>query len=106
MVIYNMREKRPAYNLISNNCQNFAVIMLEAIQAGARREFATTYAIYKRAVGEGTVAELFEVTPEEEEADAALMAAQGGVAVQNAQNVMEENTTKLDSHTPGRPHCC
>ena len=77
-----------------------------AIQAGARREFATTYAIYKRAVGEGTVAELFEVSPEEEEADAALMAAQGGAAVQNAQHVMEENTTKLDTHTPGRLHCC
>ena len=101
-----MRQKKAAYNLISNNCQNFAVLLLEAIQAGARREFATTYAVYKAAVGEGTVAELFEVTPEEEEADAALMAAQGGGVVQQAAQVMVENTTKVDNHTPGRLHCC
>jgi hypothetical protein len=25
MVIHNMRTIRPAYNIISNNCQNFAV---------------------------------------------------------------------------------
>ncbi|KAM7195568.1 hypothetical protein V8F20_007464 [Naviculisporaceae sp. PSN 640] len=112
MVIYNMREKKPAYNLISNNCQNFAVLMLEAIQAGARREFATTYAIYQRAIGEGTVAELFEVTPEDDEEDAKANAEQGGktAAVQNAQHVMDENTTKLDSHgqghSHGKLHCC
>ena len=49
----------------------------------------------QRAVGEGTIAELFEVevSPEEEEADAAV-AAQDGGAVQNAQQVMDENTTK------------
>ncbi|KAM7217301.1 hypothetical protein V8F06_007358 [Rhypophila decipiens] len=120
MVIYNMREKRPAYNLISNNCQNFAVLMLEAIQAGARREFATTYAIYQRATGEGTVAELFDVTQEDDEEDAKQNAQAGGktAAVQNAQIVMDENTTKLDAHNPkvsgsgkdqghgGKLHCC
>lgn len=114
MVIYNMRVKKPAYNLISNNCQNFAVLMLEAIQAGARREFATTYAIYRRAVGEGTVAELFEVTAEDDEEDAKLAAEQGGktAAVQNAQHVMDENTTKLDAHghssggKTSKSHCC
>jgi hypothetical protein len=39
MTIYNMRNKRPAYNLISNNCQTFALSLLDAIQIGKHREF-------------------------------------------------------------------
>ena len=46
MVIHNMRQKRPAYNLISNNCQTYATQLLEAIQIGAHQAFATTFAIY------------------------------------------------------------
>ncbi|KAK3331174.1 hypothetical protein B0H66DRAFT_546031 [Apodospora peruviana] len=105
MVIYNMREKKPAYNLISNNCQNFAILMLDAIQVGMRREFATSYAVFQRATGAGTIADLFAVTPEEEAADAAAADGQheegvtstSGV-VQHAQQVMDEHTTKLDNH--------
>ncbi|KAB5559604.1 hypothetical protein GE09DRAFT_61520 [Coniochaeta sp. 2T2.1] len=97
MVIFGMREKRPAYNLINNNCQNFALLMLDAIQVGARahREFASTFAIYQRATGEGKISDLFVQTTEE------VDDAEEGkpeTAVQVAQQVMEDNTTKLDNH--------
>jgi len=96
MVIFNMRAKRPGYNLISNNCQNFAVAMLEAIQVGAHRDFATSFAIYKRAIGPGRLADLFlddVAVPETEQEPTDNI-------VQNAQHVMEEQTTTLDNH-----HC-
>lgn len=101
MVIYGMREKRPAYNLINNNCQNFALLMLDAIQVGAtaHREFASTFAIYQRATGAGKISDLFVQEPGE----AAQIAEPEGApseesAVQLAQQVMEDNTTKLDHH--------
>ena len=95
MVIYNMREKKPAYNLISNNCQSFAILMLDAIQVGAHREFATSFAVYQRATGAGRILDLFaEDVPEETQQEADN---KPGV-VQHAQHVMEENTTKLDNH--------
>jgi hypothetical protein len=91
MVIYNMREKRPSYNLVSNNCQNFALLLLDAIHVGAHKEFATTFAVYQKATGDGEVKDLFEQTlPDEEGTDQK--------PVQAAQHVMEENTTKLDCH--------
>lgn len=88
MVIYNMRQKKPAYNLISNNCQNFAVKMLEAIHVGAHRKFATSFAVYQRAIGDGRVRDLFVPDEKEEETE----------TVSNAQHVMDENTTQLDNH--------
>ncbi|KAK3380622.1 hypothetical protein B0T24DRAFT_197933 [Lasiosphaeria ovina] len=98
MVIYNMREKRPAYNLLSNNCQNFAILMLDAIQAGARRQFATSYAVFQRATGAGSIADLFaDDLPEDD----------GPEVVQHAQQVMDEHTTKLDNHNHSSlPHVC
>lgn len=94
-----MREARPAYNVISNNCQNFAVLMLDAVQLGAHRQFATTFAIYQRATGEGTIAALFEDShPEEQKVDDGRPELHRMDTVQNAQQVMEENTTKLDDH--------
>lgn len=68
MVIHKMRERRAAYNVISNNCQNFCVELLDAIQIGAHREFATSFAIYQRATGHGTIKDLFlDSHPEEQE---------------------------------------
>lgn len=94
-----MRAKRPAYNLISNNCQNFAILMLDAIQVGAHREFATTFAIYQRMTGAGKISDLFAETPAEETAaDQLESRPQEQSAVHVAQQVMEENTTKLDNH--------
>jgi hypothetical protein len=100
MVIYGMREKRPAYNLINNNCQNFALLMLDAVQVGAaaHREFASTFAIYQRATGEGKISDLFVQAPEEVTHDEVEQFEGKPGAVQVAQQVMEDNTTKLDHH--------
>ncbi len=100
MVIHNMREERPAYNIISNNCQNFAVALLEAIQLGKHQEFATSFAVYQRATGAGTIKDLFlDHHPEEQEGkEENRPDFHRTETVQNAQQVMDENTTKLDNH--------
>ena len=104
MVIHAMRTKRPAYNLISNNCQDFAVAMLDAIQIGAHQQFATAFSVYQRATGAGDIQDLFVERPPEEhvEEDAQEPIGAGHLHRQNtvevAQQVMEENTTKLDDH--------
>lgn len=91
-----MRQTRPAYNLISNNCQNFAVELLESIAVGAHREFGTSFAVYQRATGEGKITDLWvgddapteETPPKPQRHD----------TVNLAQQVMDEHTTQLDSH--------
>ena len=99
MIIHNMREKRPAYNLISNNCQNFAVALLDAVHIGAHREFATSFAVYQRATGAGTIQDLF---PDHHPDDGLTQEPTPGIHRQNtvefAEQVMDENTTKLDEH--------
>ena len=102
MTIHNMREKKAAYNLISNNCQNFAIEMLKAIQVGSLREFGTTFAIYERATGEGAIKDLYTDRLEEEQPQE-LQDDEDEVpkpkrqdTVQNAQQVMDDNTTQLD----------
>ncbi|KJX92993.1 hypothetical protein TI39_contig4466g00001 [Zymoseptoria brevis] len=101
MTIHNMREKRPAYNLISNNCQNFAVELLKAIQVGAHLDFGTSFAIYQRATGKGAIMDLFaeqpEADPPELQHDESEMPPPKRQDTVNfAQHVMDENTTKLD----------
>lgn len=109
MVIHNMRAARPAYNIISNNCQNFAVSMLDAIQIGAHREFATSFAVYQAATGKGEIKDLFvDKHPEEqvdhvqgivtEEEDLQGLKLQRQDTVSQAQQVMDQETTKLDDH--------
>jgi hypothetical protein len=103
MVIYNMRETRPAYNLISNNCQNFATLLLDAVKLGTKREFGTTFEIYQRATGAGEIKDLFiddnlEEGQQQQDTDEqpAGSCVQGTVGL--AQQVMDENTTQLDHH--------
>ncbi|KAG9240909.1 hypothetical protein BJ878DRAFT_483422 [Calycina marina] len=103
MVIHNMRQIRPAYNLINNNCQNFAVKMLDACQIGAHREFASTFAIYQRATGAGTIKDLFvDSHPEDQKTDTDTDLERPGIhrmdTVQTAQIVMDEQTAKIDNH--------
>jgi hypothetical protein len=114
MVIHNMRISRPAYNIISNNCQNFAVSMLDAIQIGAHREFATSFAVYQAATGKGEIKDLFvDKHPEEQVDHAAGVVTENADAdeeemqrlklkrqdtVTQAQQVMDQETTKLDDH--------
>lgn len=94
-----MRVQKPAYNLINNNCQTFAVAMLDAIQTGTHREFATTFAIYQTATGRGKIKDLF-TDPPEEQTDSAQPIVEHQNTVQYAQQVMDQNTTRLDNH------CC
>jgi hypothetical protein len=100
MTIYNMRQQRPAYNLISNNCQNFATRLLDAIQVGAHRQFATTFAVYQRATGAGRIMDLFPPADKlpEGEPDQEVPSNEHQNALAHAQQVMDANTTKLDSH--------
>jgi len=98
MVIHNMRTVRPAYNIISNNCQNFAVALLDAIQVGAHREFATSFAVYQTATGHGKIKDLFVDKHPDEQTDQQRPELHRYDTVQNAQQVMEANTTKLDNH--------
>lgn len=112
MTIHNMRQKRAAYNLISNNCQNFAVNLLDAVQVGAHREFATSFAVYQAATGEGEINDLFADKHPEEQAGGKpdISADEGGQVagphvtanktdtVQLAEQVMDEHTTKVDDH--------
>lgn len=102
MVIFNMRQRKAAYNLISNNCQNFAVAMLDAIQIGAHKQFATSFAVYQTATGLGSIKDLFAENPHEvdEEGGPGDEPSQSHQnAVQHAQQVMDQHTTKLDTHT-------
>lgn len=112
MTIHHMRTARPAYNLISNNCQNFALALLDAIQIGKHQEFATSFAVYQRATGKGTIKDLFvDKHPEEQEQHATEEQhadeefrppkLQHQNTMQTAQQVMDQNTTKLDKHHHG-----
>jgi len=100
MVIHNMRCKKAAYNLINNNCQTFAVALLDAISIGGHQKFATSWEVYQRATGKGTIKDLWkdadgqdEVLPDDDRPELGRMD-----TVQTAQMVMDENTTKLDHH--------
>lgn len=90
-----MRQRQKGYNLITNNCQNFALNMLDAIQVGRQREFGTALAIFQRATGRGAVKDLFlQSLPATEEQDEKSP----DQVMEHASQVMDENTTKLDTY--------
>ena len=89
-MIASIRGERPAYNLITNNCQTYALQLLDAIKVGGQKEFATTAAVYDRLFGPGKVMDLFAKPPDGQEI------AQGQNSVSLAQQVMDQNTTQLD----------
>ena len=102
MTIHNMRDKRAAYNLISNNCQNFAVNLLGNIQVGAHREFGTSFAVYQRATGEGSILDLWTDKPVEQEPETLkddemqTTEEKRQDTLNLAQQVMDQNTKRLD----------
>ncbi|EKD17667.1 uncharacterized protein L3040_003549 [Drepanopeziza brunnea f. sp. 'multigermtubi'] len=103
MTIYQMRLERPLYNLVTNNCQDFAIRLLDAIQVGAHAQFVTSFAIYQAATGDGTIKDLFaDAYPEEQAKDPAKTGIQRTDTIVKAQKVMDENTTKLDNHKTKR----
>ncbi|KAK4121821.1 hypothetical protein N657DRAFT_657364 [Parathielavia appendiculata] len=104
MVIYGMRKRKSSYNLISNNCQNFALLMLDAIQIGgaARTNFATTLAVVQTATGSGKIRDLFAEKPLSEQAALMEQTAKDNPIVALAKRLMDEHTTKLDKHHHAR----
>lgn len=102
MAIFDMKQKRPAYNLINNNCQNFAMNLLEKVRIGQHREFATSFSVYQRAIGAGSIKDLFIDDHPDEKPETADQEVQPGLphhdTLQVAQQIMDENTTKLDKH--------
>ncbi|KAL1841698.1 hypothetical protein VTJ49DRAFT_6737 [Mycothermus thermophilus] len=117
-VIEAMRAQRPGYHLISNNCQVFALRMLDAIEimGAARTEFATTLEVVQTARAPGRIKELFSpptsppTSPSPRPSSSlSLQQAQaqeegpGKAEKENpivalARRLMEEHTTKLDNH--------
>lgn len=103
-----MRSQKAAYNLISNNCQNFAMLLLEAIQVGKHSGIATTKTVYETAFGPGKLAELFPAADSgklaEKPENPALAIAEGEQEHQSvmahAQQVMTDNTTSISVHYP------
>lgn len=78
------------YNLISNNCQTYALQLLDAIKAGGGHRFPTTLAVWKQLLGPGKVEDLFN--------PGNLPEVEGPDTVSAAQKVMDAETTQLDSH--------
>jgi hypothetical protein len=95
-----MRSKRPAYNLISNNCQNFALLLLDSIKVGQVKHFGSSSEIYQRLVGPGEVKDLFadDSPVQAQQPVEEMLPLQHQDTVQAAQQVMDEHTTKLDTH--------
>ncbi|KAG5994722.1 hypothetical protein E4U43_003189 [Claviceps pusilla] len=94
-VIQSIRERQPAYNLITNNCQTYALQLLDAIKVGSKKEFGTTLAVYERLKANGNVKELF-VDPHGPEARPEDGASLQEGTVSLANQVMQDNTTQLD----------
>jgi stringent starvation protein B len=87
------------YNLISNNCQTYALQLLDAIKAGGDIEFGTTLAIYDRLTGKGKVADLYAGSdePETEPEPEPQPKPSRTDTVTFAQQVMNDNTNQLDT---------
>ncbi|KAF4981527.1 hypothetical protein FZEAL_2676 [Fusarium zealandicum] len=96
-VIQSMREKQPTYNLITNNCQTYALQLLDAIKVGVDKEFGTTLAVYERLIGTGKVKDLFSGDQLQDQIHEGAAAPAGPGAVSFAQQVMNDNTTQLET---------
>lgn len=100
MVISHVREKQAAYNLITNNCQTYALLLLDAIKADGVSKFPTTLNVYKALTGPGKVMDLFK--PESE--GGAEPDPEAPEAVSVAAALMDQHTTQLDTHESGQHH--
>lgn len=93
-VIAQLRETRPAYNLITNNCQTYALLLLDAIKAEGESKFPTTQNVYDRLTGPGRVLDLFKPPSEVPPGGTP----QGTETVTNAQSVMTDHTNQVDAN--------
>ncbi|KAF4450158.1 pppde peptidase protein [Fusarium austroafricanum] len=111
-VIQSIREKQPAYNLITNNCQTYVLQLLDAIKVGVNKEFGTTLAVYERVFGPGKIKDLFEGEQRPEGQAQIEPGTQAGTqmhpgrsdTVNFAQDVMNQNTNQLDTEREMERH--
>ncbi|KAF3356067.1 hypothetical protein VdG1_06805 [Verticillium dahliae VDG1] len=97
-VIQSIRNRQPRYNLITNNCQTYALELLDAIKVSGSKEFGTTLAVYDRLFGEGAVKDLFiQDQPPPAQIEGAPPPPQRTDTVSLAQQVMNDNTNQLDT---------
>lgn len=95
-----MREHRPAYNLISNNCQNFASNLLRKVQIGAHHEFAKALAVYNNKFNLTQLKGLFDNHPDDDPEQRPYTPPEGTVNL--AQKVMDEHTTQVKTDMDGK----
>ncbi|KAL6912426.1 hypothetical protein FSST1_010186 [Fusarium sambucinum] len=108
-VIQSIRERQPTYNLITNNCQTYVLQLLDAIKVGVNKEFGTTLAVYERVFGPGKIKDLFDGEEAEEQQQQQIEpASEAGPGrsdtVNLAQDVMNQNTTQLDTEREMERH--
>ncbi|KAH8666946.1 hypothetical protein BX600DRAFT_462930 [Xylariales sp. PMI_506] len=97
MTIFTMREKKPGYNLIDNNCQIFALKLLDSIRIGKHREFATSLEVYKKALSLGNLSELFVADhPDDNPEQRPDTPTEGTMPL--AEQIMDVETNKMSSH--------
>ncbi|CRK10025.1 hypothetical protein BN1708_009878 [Verticillium longisporum] len=97
-VIQSIRNRQPRYNLITNNCQTYALELLDAIKVSGSKEFGTTLAVYDRLFGEGAVKDLFiQEQPPPAQIEGMPPPPQRTDTVSLAQQVMNDNTNQLDT---------
>jgi len=108
-VIQSIRERQPTYNLITNNCQTYVLQLLDAIKVSGHKEFGTTAAVYDRIFGKGKIKDLFEGDEEAQQQQQHQQELEAGGqekpnTVNFAQNVMDQNTTQLDTEREMERH--
>ena len=106
-VIQSIRERQPTYNLITNNCQTYVLQLLDAIKVGGHKDFGTTAAVYERIFGPGKIMDLFEGDEQAQQQEQEQIDAGGQQkpnTVNFAQNVMDQNTTQLDTEREMERH--
>jgi hypothetical protein len=118
-VIQSIRDKQPGYNLVSNNCQTYVLRLLDAINVGVQKQFGTTLTVCKALAGPQKVSDFFvqegpEVQGQQGQTapgvDGRVTAEPQGVDGQDvfkppkradtviqAQQLMDQNTTQLDT---------
>ncbi|KAM0274322.1 hypothetical protein ACHAQH_007957 [Verticillium albo-atrum] len=104
-VIQSIRDRQPRYNLISNNCQTYALELLDAIKVSSSKEFGTTLAVYDRLFGDGAVKDLFvsdQGAPPQIEGMPPPPKRTDTVSL--AQQVMNDNTNQLDTQQEMNRH--
>lgn len=101
-MIQSIRDKQPTYNLITNNCQTYALELLDAVKVGGYKKFGTTLAVYERMTGKGKIIDLFNQPGME--GQTAQTPPEGEDTVSLAQGIMNANTTQLDTREEQKKH--